>query len=256
MRKVQLVLRREEPPRRPNNIVVRPVMNVRYCECQKNQAVGVGGHAVDGCMEFMPSGAEGTDAALACAACGCHKNFHRRVVQNAPCTMKKVLLVWGRDEHPRDSNNSSLQTVTNVRYGECRKNQALSVGGHAVDGCREFVANGAEGTTAALTCATCGCHRSFHKRCTMKKVLLVWGREEHPRNSNNSSVRTVTNVRYGECRKNQALSVGGHAVDGCREFVANGAEGTTAALTCATCGCHRSFHERVEHTQRKVDRDN
>ncbi|XLS55653.1 hypothetical protein HN51_005408 [Arachis hypogaea] len=31
-----------------------------------------------------------------------------------------------------------------------------------------------------------------------------------------------------------------------REFMASAAEGTTGALTCATCGCHRNFHRRKE----------
>ena len=39
--------------------------------------------------------------------------------------------------------------------------------------------------------------------------------------------------------------MGGHAVDGCREFLAEGEDGTAAALRCAACGCHRSFHRRV-----------
>ena len=52
-------------------------------------------------------------------------------------------------------------------------------------------------------------------------------------------------VRYGECRRNHAASMGGHAVDGCREFLAEGEDGTAAALRCAACGCHRSFHRRV-----------
>lgn len=50
----------------------------RYRECQKNHAVGIGGHAVDGCGEFMPSGDEGSLDALICAACTCHRNFHRK----------------------------------------------------------------------------------------------------------------------------------------------------------------------------------
>ncbi|CAN0877287.1 Zinc-finger homeodomain protein 2 [Linum grandiflorum] len=51
---------------------------VRYRECLKNQAVGIGGHAVDGCGEFMAAGEEGSLAALKCAACNCHRNFHRK----------------------------------------------------------------------------------------------------------------------------------------------------------------------------------
>ncbi|CAH8357348.1 unnamed protein product [Eruca vesicaria subsp. sativa] len=52
--------------------------NVRYVECQKNHAANIGGYAVDGCREFMASGGEGT---LTCAACGCHRNFHRKEVE-------------------------------------------------------------------------------------------------------------------------------------------------------------------------------
>ncbi|XP_074590374.1 zinc-finger homeodomain protein 1-like [Curcuma longa] len=50
----------------------------RYRECLKNHAVGIGGHAVDGCGEFLAAGEEGTLDALRCAACNCHRNFHRR----------------------------------------------------------------------------------------------------------------------------------------------------------------------------------
>ncbi|KAK3007683.1 hypothetical protein RJ639_013723 [Escallonia herrerae] len=50
----------------------------RYRECLKNHAVGIGGNAVDGCGEFMPAGADGTLDALKCAACNCHRNFHRK----------------------------------------------------------------------------------------------------------------------------------------------------------------------------------
>ncbi|XP_060193725.1 zinc-finger homeodomain protein 9-like [Lycium barbarum] len=51
-----------------------------YKECLKNHAASIGGHAVDGCGEFMPSPtANPTDpTSLKCAACGCHRNFHRR----------------------------------------------------------------------------------------------------------------------------------------------------------------------------------
>nr|ABY61023.1 zinc finger homeodomain protein 1 [Saruma henryi] len=50
----------------------------RYRECLKNHAVNIGGHAVDGCGEFMAAGEEGTLDALKCAACNCHRNFHRK----------------------------------------------------------------------------------------------------------------------------------------------------------------------------------
>lgn len=66
------------PHHRPR---VNPVLRsgtTRYRECLKNHAVNIGGHAVDGCGEFMAAGEEGTLDALKCAACNCHRNFHRK----------------------------------------------------------------------------------------------------------------------------------------------------------------------------------
>ncbi|KAK8497503.1 hypothetical protein V6N13_053250 [Hibiscus sabdariffa] len=53
---------------------------VRYRECLKNHAARMGAHVVDGCGEFMPSGEEGTVEAFKCAACECHRNFHRKEI--------------------------------------------------------------------------------------------------------------------------------------------------------------------------------
>ncbi|XP_020573651.1 zinc-finger homeodomain protein 8-like [Phalaenopsis equestris] len=46
----------------------------KYRECLRNHAAAMGGQAYDGCGEFMA----GEDESLKCAACGCHRNFHRR----------------------------------------------------------------------------------------------------------------------------------------------------------------------------------
>ncbi|XP_074559424.1 zinc-finger homeodomain protein 5-like [Curcuma longa] len=53
---------------------MRPEKEPRYRECLRNHAASVGGHVLDGCCEFMPSAGE----ALKCAACGCHRSFHRK----------------------------------------------------------------------------------------------------------------------------------------------------------------------------------
>ncbi|CAK9147100.1 unnamed protein product [Ilex paraguariensis] len=65
-------------PQMPTPVGSEPPLKPRYRECLKNHAVGLGGHAVDGCGEFMPAGADGTIDALKCAACLCHRNFHRK----------------------------------------------------------------------------------------------------------------------------------------------------------------------------------
>ncbi|WVZ05238.1 hypothetical protein V8G54_018584 [Vigna mungo] len=76
----RVILRRQPPRRCPTNNTVTIVRNVQHGECQRNHAINAGGFAVDGCMEFFPSGAEGTAGAMICGACGCHKNFHRREI--------------------------------------------------------------------------------------------------------------------------------------------------------------------------------
>ncbi|XP_047312193.1 zinc-finger homeodomain protein 1-like [Impatiens glandulifera] len=58
--------------------VSQPSRKPRYRECLKNHAINIGGHAVDGCGEFLPAGPEGSLDALRCAACNCHRNFHRK----------------------------------------------------------------------------------------------------------------------------------------------------------------------------------
>lgn len=56
----------------------KKVHTIRYRECLKNHAVNIGGHALDGCGEFLAAGEEGSLDALKCAACNCHRNFHRK----------------------------------------------------------------------------------------------------------------------------------------------------------------------------------
>ncbi|KAF9684185.1 hypothetical protein SADUNF_Sadunf04G0091700 [Salix dunnii] len=82
-RKRQVVVRRsEEPSRSSTTSSSFNIRIVKYGECLKNHATGVGGYAVDGCREFMAStGEESTAGSLTCAACGCHRNFHRREVE-------------------------------------------------------------------------------------------------------------------------------------------------------------------------------
>ncbi|EXC01084.1 hypothetical protein L484_025452 [Morus notabilis] len=73
-----------------NNLNNKNILNsncndVKYKECMRNHAASIGGHANDGCGEFMPSSAEAeksdmSPSSLTCAACGCHRNFHRREI--------------------------------------------------------------------------------------------------------------------------------------------------------------------------------
>ncbi|KAK4478721.1 hypothetical protein RD792_014219 [Penstemon davidsonii] len=66
------------------------VVTTSYEECRKNHAASIGKYAVDGCCEFMPAGEEGSAAALRCAACCCHRNFHKKVVRQVTSTIGLV----------------------------------------------------------------------------------------------------------------------------------------------------------------------
>ncbi|XP_004512050.1 zinc-finger homeodomain protein 6 [Cicer arietinum] len=65
----------------PQQTITTTTTKICYRECLKNHAASMGSHVVDGCGEFMPSGEEGTPESFKCAACDCHRNFHRKHVQ-------------------------------------------------------------------------------------------------------------------------------------------------------------------------------
>ncbi|XP_075482188.1 zinc-finger homeodomain protein 11-like [Primulina tabacum] len=93
----------KKPPRRP------PPLVVTYRECMKNHAATLGGHAVDGCGEFMlsPSSTNSDPTSLICAACGCHRNFHRRdPAEASPTDVSTPLFLDFR--HPLPPRRSSL----------------------------------------------------------------------------------------------------------------------------------------------------
>ncbi|KAF8376784.1 hypothetical protein HHK36_031547 [Tetracentron sinense] len=52
--------------------------NEFYRECLRNHAANLGSYATDGCGEFTVD--DTTPGGLKCAACGCHRNFHRKII--------------------------------------------------------------------------------------------------------------------------------------------------------------------------------
>ncbi|GMY24056.1 zinc-finger homeodomain protein 10-like [Fagus crenata] len=53
-----------------------------YRECLRNHAASLGSYATDGCGEFTLDNT--SPGSLQCAACGCHRNFHRKVTYVPP----------------------------------------------------------------------------------------------------------------------------------------------------------------------------
>ncbi|RAL40874.1 hypothetical protein DM860_008572 [Cuscuta australis] len=88
--------------KRHNSLHRHHAVVVVYKECLKNHAATLGGHAVDGCGEFMPSptSTPADPTSLKCAACGCHRNFHRREPEE-PLQMQSAVPALDYQPHHR-----------------------------------------------------------------------------------------------------------------------------------------------------------
>ncbi|KAL2906565.1 Zinc-finger homeodomain protein 6 [Bienertia sinuspersici] len=91
---------------------------IRYRECQRNHAAHLGSHVVDGCGEFMPSGEEGTHLALKCAACNCHRNFHRRELEATNSTAAPLLQL----PVPASAPHNTSTTNCYISFSKYHKN--------------------------------------------------------------------------------------------------------------------------------------
>ncbi|THU48911.1 hypothetical protein C4D60_Mb06t03970 [Musa balbisiana] len=100
-----------------------------YRECLKNHAASLGGHALDGCGEFMlsPTADPADPTSLRCAACGCHRNFHRRLA-DPPSHRHRG--------HPRDEEEDERDGVEDEDEGEDEEEDEEEVGAK-IDGRRD-----------------------------------------------------------------------------------------------------------------------
>ncbi|KAH7306742.1 hypothetical protein KP509_22G027800 [Ceratopteris richardii] len=83
------------------------VMLIRYEKCLKNHAASIGGQIVDGCGEFIPSGNEGSEA-FKCAACSCHRSFHRKQVKGGD-KVQICVLCRNETERPMFSAHETIR---------------------------------------------------------------------------------------------------------------------------------------------------
>ncbi|XP_015883713.1 zinc-finger homeodomain protein 9 [Ziziphus jujuba] len=89
--------------------------NEVYRECLRNHAASLGSYATDGCGEFTLDDTS-SEGGLQCAACGCHRNFHRKVT-------------YAGGNHP-SSTTTTTTTTTAISQGRRRDhNQPSSMSG-------------------------------------------------------------------------------------------------------------------------------
>lgn len=119
------VLKRHQQHHHHHHHFAAPQVVVAYKECLKNHAASLGGHALDGCGEFMPSptATSADPTSLKCAACGCHRNFHRREPDDPPPTTH-VIEYQPHHRHqpppppprPRSPNSPSPPPISSSYY--------------------------------------------------------------------------------------------------------------------------------------------
>ncbi|EOA13999.1 hypothetical protein CARUB_v10027131mg [Capsella rubella] len=74
--------------------ILKVTQKPHYTKCMKNHAAGIGTTAYDGCGEFVVKTEE--KDSLNCAACGCHRDFHREVVSETVLEVLKISSVQFR----------------------------------------------------------------------------------------------------------------------------------------------------------------
>ncbi|KAI9089272.1 hypothetical protein K1719_029551 [Acacia pycnantha] len=112
---LQQLQRNTRDPDPPSVSAITPIASrsnprpaIRYRECLKNHAASMGRHVVDGCGEFTPSGEEGTPQSLRCAACDCHRNFHRKETDGG--SFPPLMMAFGGGGGVAESSSEDLNT--------------------------------------------------------------------------------------------------------------------------------------------------
>ncbi|KAK9669743.1 hypothetical protein RND81_13G151500 [Saponaria officinalis] len=77
------------------------------------------------------------------------------------------------------NGNFSEPKTRVVRYKECQKNHAASMGGNATDGCGEFIASEDKDSFEGLICSACNCHRNFHRKEIEGSITQLTGNTPH-----------------------------------------------------------------------------
>ncbi|WVZ08161.1 hypothetical protein V8G54_021507 [Vigna mungo] len=103
---------------------------VTYKECLKNHAANLGGHALDGCGEFMlsPTATAADPSSIKGAACGCHRNFHRREPDEPPiASTAHVIEYQPHHRHHPPWNSASPPPISSTSYYPSAQNMLLAL---------------------------------------------------------------------------------------------------------------------------------
>ncbi|KAF1878399.1 hypothetical protein Lal_00047067 [Lupinus albus] len=86
-----------------------------------------------------------------------------------------------------------------VIFKECMRNHGALLGFVCRDGCLEFIGGGRRGDDDnkgdAMICATCSCHRNFHRKVIVSKPISKSNKPDNNINSVNANPSLVSRSR-------------------------------------------------------------
>ncbi|XP_045817384.1 zinc-finger homeodomain protein 6-like [Trifolium pratense] len=115
------------PPPEPPQQQQQEQTKTCYRECLRNHAASMGSHVVDGCGEFMPSGEEGSPQSFVCAACNCHRNFHRKHFQQLHQQHQQQTQNVQNVENVHNVHNFHTPSSSSQRFSHANSQQAIIV---------------------------------------------------------------------------------------------------------------------------------
>ncbi|CAN0902188.1 Zinc-finger homeodomain protein 3 [Linum grandiflorum] len=176
-----------------------------YKECLRNHAASLGSYATDGCGEFtlsFSSSSSSSAAPLQCAACGCHRNFHRKVNSNNnhnPLLTTAAIL----DDHPQIMMAAAVRKNNTSTYrGNPGKRHRTKFTAEQKEKMTEF----AEKIGWRLTRVTNKEEDEVERFCRgvgiSRQVFKVW-----MHNHKNSSSSSTTNINHNYDLSNDYINV-------------------------------------------------
>ncbi|KAJ9678067.1 hypothetical protein PVL29_022833 [Vitis rotundifolia] len=95
-----------------------------YRECLRNHAASLGSYATDGCGEFTLDAT--SPGGLLCAACGCHRNFHRKLISSTPFAEGRQQQSAAAVESPESERSGGHKKRLRTKFTADQKEKMLA----------------------------------------------------------------------------------------------------------------------------------
>ncbi|XP_065011967.1 zinc-finger homeodomain protein 2-like [Musa acuminata AAA Group] len=160
----------------PSNTKAAASASIRYRECLRNHAASIGGHVLDGCGEFMSEGDPSSPEALKCAACGCHRSFHRKEAEGDAAAADsyyrgaaRVPLLLPPPPHPQSQHHNHYQKQFQFGTPTTPSSGIVAFGGNASGSGGTTESSSEERMTAGAPTPATTPRKRFRTKFTMEQ---------------------------------------------------------------------------------------